>query len=122
MSHCSFPRSCAQESQLSGMRVALSAFALSFQPPSLLGPFPIKQSPAPHMTVQGEEDLPPELCGEQGSLLVRPWRYNHNGTAGQDWVGGWMDLLDRVGARRWQSPALLGGPMSISNPSQATGG
>lgn len=50
--------------------MALSAFAQSFQPPSRLGPFPVKRSPTPHTTVPGEADTPPELRGELENLLV----------------------------------------------------
>lgn len=85
------------------------------------GPLPIKHSSTPHMTVQGEENLPPELCGEQESLLVLGLDDTTTMAPGRTWwVGGWMDLLDGMGAR-WQSPALLGVPTAISNPSQAAG-
>lgn len=88
----------------------MSASALSFQPPSPLGPFPIKQSPMPHSPVLGEEDTPLELCGELGNLLTLGLGdITHNSTAQQGWVG---DLWGRVGTRRRQSPALLGGPVS----------
>ena len=70
-------------------RAALSAFALSFQPPSPLGPFLVKQSPTPHTTAQGEEDTPPELRGELGNLPVLGLGdITPNGTARQGWVVG----------------------------------
>lgn len=79
------------------------------------GPLPLKHSSTPHMTVQGEENLPPELCGEQGSLLVLgPGDTTTMAQPGRTW---WVDGR----GAQWQSPALLGVPTSISNPSQAAG-
>lgn len=62
--------------------------------PSLPAPFPaeplpIKHSPTPHMTVQGEENLPPEPCGEEGSLLVLG--LGDTTTVAQPGRTGWVD-------------------------------
>lgn len=99
--------------------MALSASALSFQPPSPLGPFLIKQSPTPYSTVLGEEDTPPELHRELGNLLTLGLGdITHNGTAQQ----GWLDISraewERGGGKEVPCPSVS--PARLQEGSSAT--